>query len=208
MSLGNILLNPRVGCLFIDFSDGARLRVNGRASIREHGPLLALFPQQARVVLVDIEQVVPNCARHVPRLQPPAAPRSGRGLSCRDRRLRRADHAPTLLRVRRCHARPSGTHARRPGRRPVPLGHAETDLARSAGADSALRRREPGPGRGRKRGRQRHRTRRPPLAARPRPPRSSSVRATGRPPRPASLPAFRPASNSRSSAWIASRKSY
>lgn len=41
-----------------------------------------------------------------------------------------------------------------------------------------------------------------------RPPRSSSVRATGRPPRPASLPAFRPASNSRSSAWIASRKSY
>ena len=72
MSLGNILLNPRVGCLFIDFSDGARLRVNGRASIHEDGPLLALFPQQHRVVLVDIEQVVPNCARNVPRLQPPA----------------------------------------------------------------------------------------------------------------------------------------
>ncbi|MBP6106014.1 MAG: pyridoxamine 5'-phosphate oxidase family protein [Steroidobacteraceae bacterium] len=69
MSLGNILLNPRVGCLFIDFSDGARLRVNGRASIHEDGPLLDLFPQQHRVVLVDIEQVVPNCARHIPRLQ-------------------------------------------------------------------------------------------------------------------------------------------
>jgi hypothetical protein len=39
MSLGNILQNPQVGCLFIDFSDGARLRVNGRASIHEAGPL-------------------------------------------------------------------------------------------------------------------------------------------------------------------------
>jgi hypothetical protein len=70
MSLGNILLNPKVGCLFIDFGDGARLRVNGRASIHEDGPVAALFPTHARVVLVDIEQVVPNCARHVPRLQP------------------------------------------------------------------------------------------------------------------------------------------
>jgi hypothetical protein len=70
LSLGNILLNPQVGCLFIDFSDGARLRVNGRASVHEDGPIAALFPEHRRVVLVEIEQVVPNCPQHVPRLLP------------------------------------------------------------------------------------------------------------------------------------------
>jgi len=69
MSLGNILRNPNVGCLFIDFNDGGRLRVNGRASVHESGPVAALFPAHKRVVLVDIEQVVPNCPQHVPRLQ-------------------------------------------------------------------------------------------------------------------------------------------
>lgn len=72
MSLGNILLNPQVGCLFIDFNDGGRLRVNGRASVHEAGPVAALFPAHKRVVLVDIEQVVPNCPQHIPRLQPVA----------------------------------------------------------------------------------------------------------------------------------------
>jgi predicted pyridoxine 5'-phosphate oxidase superfamily flavin-nucleotide-binding protein len=70
MSLGNILLNPHVGCLFIDFNDGGRLRVNGKAEIHEDGELLALFPGSKRVILVAIEQVVPNCPQHVPRLVP------------------------------------------------------------------------------------------------------------------------------------------
>lgn len=74
MSLGNILLNPHVGCLFIDFNDGARLRVNGRAEVVDSGPLLELFPGSPRVVRVDVEQVVPNCPQHIPRLIP--APRS------------------------------------------------------------------------------------------------------------------------------------
>jgi predicted pyridoxine 5'-phosphate oxidase superfamily flavin-nucleotide-binding protein len=68
MSLGNLLQNPQVGCLFIDFSDGARLRVNGRAEIHEHGPLMPHFPGSRRVVLVNIDEVVPNCAQHIPRL--------------------------------------------------------------------------------------------------------------------------------------------
>jgi hypothetical protein len=29
-----------------------------------------LFPDQPRVILVEIEQVVPNCAAHIPRLAP------------------------------------------------------------------------------------------------------------------------------------------
>ena len=70
MSLGNILKNHHVGMLFIDFSDGARLRVNGRASVHDDGPTKGLFPDQPRVILVEIDQVVPNCAAHIPRLVP------------------------------------------------------------------------------------------------------------------------------------------
>jgi predicted pyridoxine 5'-phosphate oxidase superfamily flavin-nucleotide-binding protein len=68
MSLGNILQNPWVGCLFIDFSDGARLRVNGRATIHETARWRGFFPGSCRVVVVDIEEVVPNCTRFVPKL--------------------------------------------------------------------------------------------------------------------------------------------
>jgi predicted pyridoxine 5'-phosphate oxidase superfamily flavin-nucleotide-binding protein len=73
MSLGNILENPRVGLLFIDFADGGRLRVNGRAEIHDDGPVRALFPAAPRVVLVAIEEVTPNCPAHVPRLRPAGA---------------------------------------------------------------------------------------------------------------------------------------
>lgn len=81
MSLGNILVNPQVGCLFIDFNDGARLRVNGTAKIHDEGEMMSLFPDAERVVVVNIEQVVPNCANHIPRLisvsDPEALPESG-----------------------------------------------------------------------------------------------------------------------------------
>jgi predicted pyridoxine 5'-phosphate oxidase superfamily flavin-nucleotide-binding protein len=70
MSLGNILLNPYVSMLFIDFSDGARLRVNGRASIHENATMAELFPQAECVVVVDIELVVPSCSSYIPRLVP------------------------------------------------------------------------------------------------------------------------------------------
>ena len=72
MSVGNILENPHVGLLFIDFTDGARLRVNGRASVHDDGAIKKLFPDHSRVILVEIEQVVPNCAAHIPKLVPVA----------------------------------------------------------------------------------------------------------------------------------------
>lgn len=68
MSLGNILLNPYVSLLFIDFTDGARLRVNGRASIHENAEMMAQFPQAECVVVVDIELVAPSCPSYIPRL--------------------------------------------------------------------------------------------------------------------------------------------
>jgi len=70
MSLGNLLQNPQVGCLFIDFNDGARLRVNGRATLLAGDEAGHLFPGRKRAVLVDIEEVIPNCAQHIPRLIP------------------------------------------------------------------------------------------------------------------------------------------
>ncbi len=70
MSLGNIIENPFVGLLFIDFADGARLRVNGQATIHEAGHFKDLFPHAPRVIVVDVELVVPNCVNHVPRLVP------------------------------------------------------------------------------------------------------------------------------------------
>ncbi|MBT4161883.1 MAG: pyridoxamine 5'-phosphate oxidase [Gammaproteobacteria bacterium] len=69
MTIGNILSNPYVGCLFLDFADGARLRVNGRARVLE-GDHCDFFPGAPRVILIDIEQVVPNCNQHIPLMQP------------------------------------------------------------------------------------------------------------------------------------------
>jgi len=70
MTLGNLLENRHVGMLFIDFTDGARLRINGRAEVHDKGGYLDLFPNAMRVIVVDVEQVVPNCAAYIPRLVP------------------------------------------------------------------------------------------------------------------------------------------
>jgi len=70
MSLGNILLNPHVSLLFIDFADGARLRINGKASVHENAEMMERFPQAECVVVVDIELVAPSCPAYVPHLVP------------------------------------------------------------------------------------------------------------------------------------------
>src|SRR5918992_4361897 len=45
LSTGNVLINPNIGMLFIDFEKGRRLRVNGVASIAEHNDLLEQYPE-------------------------------------------------------------------------------------------------------------------------------------------------------------------
>ena len=64
-SLGNILVNPHVGLLFIDFETPRRLRVNGRASIDERDPLLAEFAGAQLVVRVEVQAAFPNCPRYI-----------------------------------------------------------------------------------------------------------------------------------------------
>ena len=68
-SLGNILVNPYVGMLFIDFESPKRLRVNGRASVREDDPLLAEFVGAQIIVRVQAEVIFPNCPRYVHKMQ-------------------------------------------------------------------------------------------------------------------------------------------
>jgi hypothetical protein len=68
-SLGNLLVNPRVGLLFVDFERPRRVRVNGVAKVDEHDPLLAEFPGAQLIVRVSAERVFPNCPRYIHRWQ-------------------------------------------------------------------------------------------------------------------------------------------
>jgi hypothetical protein len=65
LSMGNLLVNPNVGLLFIDFEERKRLRLNGVASIAEDDPLLAEYPEAQFIVRVHAEQVFPNCPRYI-----------------------------------------------------------------------------------------------------------------------------------------------
>jgi predicted pyridoxine 5'-phosphate oxidase superfamily flavin-nucleotide-binding protein len=80
-SLGNLIANPGVGLLFIDFESPRRLRVNGRASIADDDPLLAGFIGAQLVVRVRAERIFPNCPRYIHRsagAEPsPYVPRAG-----------------------------------------------------------------------------------------------------------------------------------
>lgn len=66
---GNVLVNPRVGLLFVDFEYQKRLRVNGTAVVRADDPLMAECPGAVFVVRVTAERIFPNCPRYVPKMQ-------------------------------------------------------------------------------------------------------------------------------------------
>jgi predicted pyridoxine 5'-phosphate oxidase superfamily flavin-nucleotide-binding protein len=68
-SLGNCLVNPHVGLLFIDFESPRRLRVNGHATIDEQDPLVAAFGGAQLVVRVRAALIFPNCPRYIHRSQ-------------------------------------------------------------------------------------------------------------------------------------------
>jgi predicted pyridoxine 5'-phosphate oxidase superfamily flavin-nucleotide-binding protein len=70
MSMGNVLVNPQVGMLFIDFTAKrpSRLRLNGVASIDERDELITDWPGAQFVVRVAAAQVFPNCPRYIHRM--------------------------------------------------------------------------------------------------------------------------------------------
>lgn len=68
-SLGNILVNPHVGLLFVDFEQPDRLRVNGVASLHSDAALLAGFPGAQLLVRVAAERIFPNCPRYIHKMR-------------------------------------------------------------------------------------------------------------------------------------------
>lgn len=65
LSLGNALVNPEVGLLFVSFERRRRVRLNGTASVDAADPLLASWPEARAVVRVRAREVFPNCPRYI-----------------------------------------------------------------------------------------------------------------------------------------------
>lgn len=109
LSMGNLLENPHVGMLFIDFLSArpSRLRVNGIASIDQRDPLRRQYPGAQFVVRVRATQVFPNCPRYIHRM----------ALVERSRFVPRAEQAPPVPEWKRaewaCDVLPAGDPARR-----------------------------------------------------------------------------------------------
>lgn len=107
LSMGNLLENPHVGMLFIDFvaARPSRLRLNGIATIDEHDELVPAYPGAQFVVRVRVTQVFPNCPRYIHRM----------ALVERSRFVPRAHEAPPVPEWKRsswaCDVLPAGDPA-------------------------------------------------------------------------------------------------
>jgi len=68
-SLGNILSNPHIGMLFIDFERQRRMRVNGMATIlKADDEIRSVWARAQAAVLVTVEQAYGNCPARIPRM--------------------------------------------------------------------------------------------------------------------------------------------
>ncbi|MDN3019607.1 pyridoxamine 5'-phosphate oxidase family protein [Paenibacillus sp. BSR1-1] len=83
-SLGNIIENPQIGLMFIDFFENCiGLHVNGKASIVENSQLSSLnMPKHLwtdilekgenkaeRWVVIEVEETYVHCSKHIPKLK-------------------------------------------------------------------------------------------------------------------------------------------
>lgn len=69
-SLGNLLVNPQVGLLFIAMGAAPkRLRVNGRAEVVRDDPAIAATPGAQLLIKITPMDIFPNCPRYIPRTE-------------------------------------------------------------------------------------------------------------------------------------------
>lgn len=68
-SWGNVVVNPAVGLLFLDFETPKRLRVNGSAQISADDPLRAEFPGSVFIIRFTARTIFPNCPRYLHKMQ-------------------------------------------------------------------------------------------------------------------------------------------
>ena len=107
-SLGNILVNPNVGLLFIDFEQPHRMRINGVATLSDLDPLLEEYPGAQLIVRVTATRIFPNCPRYIHRMR----------LVAHSVYAPRANHAPPEPDWKRMDVfRDALPKRRRPGRR-------------------------------------------------------------------------------------------
>lgn len=57
-TIGNLLLDPRAGYLFVDFASGSLLQLTGRTTIDWDPEDLALFPGARRLISLEIDEVL------------------------------------------------------------------------------------------------------------------------------------------------------
>lgn len=57
-TIGNLVLDPRAGLCFVDFSTGSLLQLTGRTTIDWDSDAVARFPGARRLVIFDVEEVV------------------------------------------------------------------------------------------------------------------------------------------------------
>jgi predicted pyridoxine 5'-phosphate oxidase superfamily flavin-nucleotide-binding protein len=68
-SWGNVLVNPAVALLFLDFESPKRLRVNGTAQVSADDPLIAGFPGAVFMIRITATKIFPNCPRYLHKMQ-------------------------------------------------------------------------------------------------------------------------------------------
>ena len=69
LSAGNLVGNPNVGMLFIDFEHPHRLRLQGSASVSADDPLLADYKEAELIIRIAIRRTWVNCPRYIHRYQ-------------------------------------------------------------------------------------------------------------------------------------------
>jgi uncharacterized protein len=68
-SWGNLLVNPHVGLLFLDFESPKRIRVNGTAQISKDDPSRSEYPGAVFVIRVTATRIFPNCPRYIHKMK-------------------------------------------------------------------------------------------------------------------------------------------
>jgi predicted pyridoxine 5'-phosphate oxidase superfamily flavin-nucleotide-binding protein len=69
-SLGNLIVNPNIGLLFIALHNRPkRLRINGSAQVSDADPLLNQTVGAQLIVRVTARAIFPNCPRYIPEMQ-------------------------------------------------------------------------------------------------------------------------------------------
>lgn len=64
-SLGNVVENPRVALLFVDFEKPNRMRVHGTAELIDDPDVVGAWEGAQLVVRVAVERIFPNCPRYI-----------------------------------------------------------------------------------------------------------------------------------------------